>query len=54
MKLAIIGSASTGGAIQIVDICLEDGIANELRIYDDDPWALRRNILGVSVVGATD
>jgi len=54
MKLAIIGSALTGGAIQIVDICLEDGIANELRIYDDDPRALRQNVLGVSVVGTTD
>ena len=54
MKLAIIGSALTGGAIQIVDICLEDGITNELRIYDDDPRALRANILGVPVVGTTD
>ena len=54
MKLAIIGSALTGGAIQIVDICLGDGIANELRIYDDDPRANGASILGVPVVGTTD
>lgn len=54
MKLAIIGSALTGGAIQVIDVLLEDNITNEIRVYDDDQSALNTEILGVSVVGSTD
>ena len=39
MKLAIIGSALAGGAVQIIDILLEDQLASDIRIYDDSDEA---------------
>ena len=51
MKIAIIGSALAGGAIQIVDVLLEDQLASDIRIYDDSPDTHGANVLGVPVVG---
>lgn len=54
MKLAIIGSALAGGAVQIIDILLEDQLASDIRIYDDSDEAQGHNVLGVPVVGSCD
>ena len=40
-----------GGAIQIVDVLLEDQLASDIRIYDDSPDTHGANVLGVPVVG---
>ena len=54
MKIAIIGSALTGGGVQIIDILLEDGSASDIRIYDDHNDAQGINVLGLPVVGTLD
>ena len=54
MKLAVVGSALAGGAVQIVDILLDQDIASDIRIYDDDPNAQGVNILGIPVVGSCE
>ena len=54
MKLAILGSALAGGAVQIVDILLDDNLALDVRIYDDREDAQGCNVLGVPVVGSLD
>ena len=51
MKLAIIGSALAGGAVQIVDILLEDFSTSSIRIYDDSDDAQGCDVLGIPVVG---
>jgi len=51
MKLAVIGSALAGGAVQIIDILLDDQIATDIRIYDDHDQAQGCDVLGVPVVG---
>lgn len=54
MKLAILGSALAGGAVQIVDILLDDNLALDVRIYDDREDAQGCNVLGVPVAGFLD
>lgn len=54
MKIAVIGSALAGGAIQIIDILLEDDLVRSVRAYDDSDVAQGAEILGVPVVGALD
>ena len=54
MKLAIVGSALAGGAVQIIDILLGDGLAASIRIYDDHADACNTDVLGVPVVGQID
>ena len=54
MKLAILGSALAGGAVQIVDILLDDNLALDVRIYDDREDAQGCSVLGVPVVGSLD
>ena len=54
MKLAIVGSALAGGAVQIIDILLGDGLAASIRIYDDHSDARNTDVLGVPVVGQID
>lgn len=54
MKIAVVGSALAGGAIQIVDILLEDDLARSVRVYDDADEAQDAEILGVPVVGPLD
>lgn len=51
MNLAIVGSALAGGAVQIVDILLAEGLATDIRIYDDSHEAQDKTVLGVPVVG---
>lgn len=54
MKIALIGSALAGGAVQIVDVLLEDDSASSIRIYDDSEAAQGCNVLGVPIVGSCD
>ena len=54
MKLAILGSALAGGAVQIVDILLDENLALDVRIYDDREDAQGCDVLGVPVVGSLD
>ena len=51
MKIAVIGSALAGGAVQIIDVLLEDQLASDIRIYDDNEEAQGADVLGVPVVG---
>ena len=54
MKLAVIGSAVAGGGIQIIDILQDEGIADDIRIYDDAEEVQGRNVLGIPIVGTLD
>ena len=54
MKIGILGSATNGGAIQIVDILQELGTCSTIRIYDDSQQSRHMNVLGCSVVGPID
>lgn len=54
MKIAIIGSALAGGAVQIVDVLLEHMIYSDISIYDDDFSAQGAHILGFPVVGTIE
>ena len=51
MRLAIVGSALAGGAIQIVDILKDDYCLELVEIYDDREDAQGKNVLGVPVHG---
>lgn len=51
MKLAVIGSALAGGSVQIVDVLLDDFLAENIRIYDDSESAQGCEVLGIPVVG---
>ena len=54
MKIAVVGSALAGGAIQIIDILLEDNLAQSILLYDDADGAQDTNVLGVPVIGTLD
>jgi sugar O-acyltransferase (sialic acid O-acetyltransferase NeuD family) len=51
MKLAVIGSAINGGAVQIIDILDSDKLCESIRVYDDAEEAQNTDVLGVPVVG---
>lgn len=53
-KLGIVGSAFSGGAIQIIDILISDKQDCEIRVYDDNDSHKGKNIFGISVVGKID
>ena len=52
MNLAIIGSALSGGAIQIIDIINGDRISCSMYIYDDNNELHGKDVLGVPIIGA--
>jgi acetyltransferase-like isoleucine patch superfamily enzyme len=53
-RLAILGSALSGGAAQIIDACLSTNSHTPVAIYDSNPAALGNSMLGVPVAGSSD
>ena len=53
-RLAVIGSALSGGAAQIIDAIFTRDEYDPVAIFDNDELALGRQICGVSVVSSSD
>ena len=50
-RVGILGSATNGGALQIIDVIQNDNIASSVFIYDDDESVQQETILDCPVVG---
>lgn len=53
-RLAILGSAVSGGALQIIDAAFTTNDLDPICIYDSDPQSHGRQVLGIPVVGSTE
>ena len=53
-RIAIIGSALSGGAAQVIDALLRSGNQVPIAVFDSNPSAKGKTILGVSVIGSTN
>lgn len=53
-RLAILGSAVSGGALQVIDAALTTNDLLPACIYDSDPHSHGTQVLGIPVVGSTE